>query len=92
MTEHTGISGECAREEIQELVEEADSEYYASSLGPPEGTKERAKKGLIRIQKIVREMKKMRHRLECPACHQEIERQIDVQNQGIDEIEDVWEL
>jgi hypothetical protein len=89
--EHTNNPVGCRREEIQEIAESADHEYYMSAPGPQNGVRrERAKRGRERIEKYIDDLKKLRVTVLCGACQSEIERQLELQRKGLREIDHVW--
>jgi len=88
--EHTNQSGKCFAEAINSLAEDCDHEYYVSALGPLSGTLERASRGRLRILEGIMELERMKKEVSCLACHQEIQQQIELQRDGVLEIQRVW--
>ena len=89
--EHTNDPIGCHREQIQDIAESADNEYYMSAGGPRLGiNRERAKRGRSRIVQYISDLEKLRETATCPACQREIERQIELQRNGVLEIDHVW--
>ena len=88
--EHTNDPTSCRREEIQEMAEDADHEYYMSAGGPQLGHQDRAQRGRDRIVHYVEALEKLRKVVTCPACQQEVERQIELQRKGLREIDHMW--
>ncbi len=88
--QHTNQLETCQAKRIQTLAELCDNEYYMSAGGPILGNLERAKRGLRRIKGYLHELEALKLEVECPACKQEIERQIALQKQAIQEIEAAW--
>jgi hypothetical protein len=89
---HTNKDGECYIKLINSIVVECDNEYYMSALGPPLGDLERAKRGRSRILNHIQELKKLEQKVACTACRHEIEKQINIQMNGVLEIENIWKL
>lgn len=87
---HTNRPEKCFADAINALAGDCDHEYYMSATGPPTGTLERAKRGRLRILEAIIEMDRMKKEISCLACHQEIERQLKLQRDGVLEIERVW--
>ncbi len=90
--QHTDIPSECCAKLIKELAEQCDNEYYVSVLCSPQGNIERARHGRTRILEAIDRLKSLVREIKCPACHTEIERQIQLQTNGIREIERVWQM
>ena len=91
-TEHLGRVPVCQQERIQELAEDCDNEYYLSAIGVPLGDRARAIRGLSRIRKWLSEFENLRLVVECPACLQENDRQLHLQQAAIGEIVRAWEV
>lgn len=89
---HTNKPEECYIDYIDSIVETCNNEYYMSAIGPPLGNLERAKRGRLRILESILELKKIDEKASCLACHQEIQKQISLQRNGVLEIESVWKL
>lgn len=89
---HTNKPGECYIDHINSIAEASDNEYYMSASGPPFTSLERAKRGRSRILESILELKKIDEKVSCLACHQEIQKQINLQSTGVLEIESVWKL
>ncbi len=90
--QHTNIPLECQYQLIQELAEQCDTEYYMSALGPPQGNSERARRGRTRILENIDRLKSLEMVVKCPACNTEIVKQIQLQTEGLREIEKVWQV
>jgi hypothetical protein len=90
VVEHTNDPISCRREEIQKIAEEADHEYYMSAGGPQLGHQDRAQRGRKRLVKYISDLEKLRETATCPACQQEIDRQIELQQKGLREIDHMW--
>ncbi len=91
--QHTEKPSECQHHTIQQLAEECDNEYYMSALGPEFGQDEkRAKRGRDRILGRIKRFRLLEREVTCQACIDEIARQIELQEQGIDEIERIWQF
>lgn len=89
---HTNKLNECFITEINRIVEICDNEYYMSALGPPLGTLVRAKRGRARIMEAIAQLQKIRQTAICLVCLKEIESQIQKQENGLLEIESVWNI
>jgi hypothetical protein len=92
-----GIPQECHRKCIQEIAERADHEYNMSALGPHmiddaqmDNHRERSMRGRNRINRCVEELQSLESNTSCPACKDEITRQIHLQTQAVKEIEKAW--
>ncbi len=90
--QHTKISSECQADLIQELAENCDNEYYMSAGGPDLGNKDRAKRGLVQILTDIERFKILEKELVCPACLAEVNRQLQLQAEGVVEIKNVWQF
>ncbi|MBI5965695.1 MAG: hypothetical protein HY863_19635 [Chloroflexi bacterium] len=82
---HSNVANECFQEKIKELIEFCDNEYYMSAL-PLVTTKERAERGRNRLLQAIEEFKTLRYKTKCAACLDEIDRQIVIQENGIQEV------
>ena len=91
LEEHSHIPNECHQEHIQELAKQCDNEYYMSAL-PAVTNKERAMRGRSRILEAIEKFKHLLAITKCAPCRFEINRQIDLQREGLKEIEHVWNL
>ena len=80
----------CKKERIQDIAESCDNEYYMSALGPEIGDRDRAMRGLHRIEGWIKELKKLKEEVKCHACQIEIIEQIQLQEKGIQEIKSIW--
>jgi len=89
---HTNQPGPCFADAINSLVQDCDHEYYMSAIGHSSGTLERAKRGRLRILEAINEMERMKKEVCCLACRQELNLQIELQRNGVLEIERVWKL
>ena len=89
---HTNKPGECYFDHINSIAEACDNEYYMSASGHPFSSLERAKRGRSRILESILELKKVDEKVSCLGCHQEIQKQINLQSDGVLEIESVWKL
>lgn len=87
---HTEQPLTCQRQRIQELAESCDNEYYMSGVGPPVGSQDRAMRGRNRIEQWLLELEALKWKIECPACLQEIDRQLRLQRKAIQEIKSLW--
>jgi hypothetical protein len=91
IVEHTNDPIGCHQQEIQDIAESADNEFYMSAPGPQNGiNRERAKRGRNRIVQYISDLEKLRQTVTCPACQQEIDRQIKLQRDGVLGIDQVW--
>ena len=79
----------CYRNRVQELEEHCDNEYYMSAY-PPMKNKERAMRGRSSIFEGIKEFKQLLEITTCLVCHDEIERQILLQEESLHEIDTVW--
>ena len=82
--EHSQVPNECYQEQIQELAEICDNEYYLSAL--PSTNKERVERGRKRITQAIKDMRELQQNVLCLACQDEITRQISIQEEGLKEI------
>jgi len=98
---HTNIPSECEQQLIRELVELADHEYYMLGLGPdfgvgegsdPDRRRERYVRGHKRVLETIARMRELQSRLKCKACLMELATQLQLQNQGLREIERAWDI
>jgi hypothetical protein len=84
------LSG-CYKDQVQELAELCDHEYYMSAL-PHATNKDRSMRGHLRISDAVEEFKKLLEITECKPCRDKIINQIMLQEENLREIEIVWKL
>jgi hypothetical protein len=89
--EHIHIPNDCYKERIQELAEQCDHEYHMSAL-PLMDNKERAMRGRTRVLKAIVEFKQLLEITKCLSCRDEITNQIALQEEGLQEIEKVWNV
>lgn len=89
---HTQLQFECQADLIHELAGDCDNEYYMSAGGPSLGNKDRARRGLARIQEDIAKFRLLEKTLRCSACREEVVRQIQLQQQSVAEIKKVWDL
>ncbi|SRR6266498_957663 len=89
---HTNKPEKRFAEAISSLADDCDNEYYMSALGSPHSTLERAKRGRLRILEWITEFENLNKKVSCLACHQEITQHIELQRDGVLEIERVWKL
>ena len=98
---HTNIPTECEQLLIKELAEIADNEYYMSALDPeafseelsePERRRGRALRGHKRILETVTKFRELQSRLKCKTCLLELSEQLQLQTQGLSEIERAWNI
>jgi hypothetical protein len=96
---HTNIPSECEQQLIQELAELADHEYYMLGMGPdfgagenpdPDRRRGRYVRGRARMLETIAQMRELQSRLKCKACLMELSKQIQLQTQGLREIERAW--
>jgi hypothetical protein len=80
----------CHQDRIQELAEYCDHEYYMSAL--PHTTSNRAIKGSSNISESLEEFKRLLEITECKPCHNKIINQIMLVEEGLQEIETVWNI
>ena len=80
--EHTNIDGECFQDQIKELAELCDHEYYMSAL-PTAISKERVVQGKSRILQVIEEFKDIQEKSKCAVCNTELNRQISIQEAGL---------
>lgn len=90
--EHSHAPNDCYKERIQEMAEQCDHEYYMSASPSPITNKERALRGRARILKVVEEFKQLLEITKCTSCRDEIANQITLQEEGLREIEKVWDV
>ena len=89
---HTDEPDKCWAASIKAVAEDCDHEYYISAMGPPSGTLERARRGRLRILEGIIELERMEQEISCLACHEEVQRQIKLQRDGLLEIAKAWDL
>jgi hypothetical protein len=89
--EHSNVPHECYQEQIQELAESCDNEYYMSTL-PSATNKERTTRGQARILQALEDFRELQQNTNCAACLDEINKQITLQAEGLKEIELAWKL
>jgi len=85
--EHSEHLPNCQRERVQKLAESADHEYYMSA---GIGGEARAQRGMNRILQTIEELKKLSEEVTCKACQRKIAWQIQLQEEGLQEIRLVW--
>jgi hypothetical protein len=89
-TRHLRQPDICQEQAINELSELCSNEYYLSALGPLHGSRERAQRGLGRIEESVREFEALSNKVSCSACLDAISRQLELQQKALQEIKLVW--
>jgi hypothetical protein len=84
-SKHSHVPNEGYEERIKELADICDNEYYMSA-SPFTINKERIERGRKRIVQAVEGLKELKRYAICTACHDEINRQISLQEEGLTEI------
>lgn len=72
---HTREQNNCKWEEILDLAEKCDTQFYLSEIGNPQWN-ERRKSDIV---KMIVELENLRTIVSCPECQKEIEWQIELQ-------------
>ena len=87
--QHSNLPGECEQSLIQELAELGDNEFYLSAgiLAPV--NRSRSERGLVRIQRLVGQLRELENKLRCEACQADIERLMRLQEEAIQSIQAV---
>ena len=88
---HSHSPDKCYQERIQELAESCDHEFHMIAL-PSTSNKERAARGQTRILQAIEKFKELQQNAKCVACLEEINKQITLQEEGLKEIKQVWNL
>jgi hypothetical protein len=63
-----------------------------SAVGPSIGNRERALRSYDRLKTCLTELEALRDNLSCPACIEELERQLQLQREAIREVGQLWEV
>jgi hypothetical protein len=87
--DHTYDEG-CQMERIHDIAVSCDNEYYMSALGPTLGNRDRAMRGLHRIEEMINELVQIKEEVTCHECQKEIRKQIRLQEVGLREIKSIW--
>lgn len=88
---HSHNPDKCYQERIQELAESCDHEFHMSAL-PSASNRSRAERGRNRILRALDELREIQRNTKCVACSEEIKRQVALQEAGIIEIEQAWNM
>ncbi len=90
--EHSHAPNDCYRERIQQLAEQCNHEYYMSASPSTITNKERAMRGRDRILEAIEDFKQLLEITTCAPCRAEIANQVLLQEEGLREIEKVWDV